>query len=192
MARNARESGITAITLTTDSVDFAATLRRMATWEREINEAPDTFMRVHAVADLLEAKRTSRLGIIHGLVGINGDLANVAPLAAFGARIVQLTCNVRTLAGDGSLATGNAGVSSWGACAGSGCARWGWTASGSRGTCPTSTASTAWTRRPSWRRWRRWWWRGPCPQQGGGKQVGWSGSFGVRPACAARGRPDCG
>lgn len=117
MVRNARESGITAINLTTDSVDFAATLRRMATWEREINEAPDVFQRVRSVADLLEAKRTGRLGIIYGFQGINpvsGDLANVAPLAAFGVRIVQLTYNVRTLAGDGSLEAGNAGISSWG------------------------------------------------------------------------------
>jgi membrane dipeptidase len=115
--RNAKASGITAINLTTDSIDFAATLRRMATWEREINEAPEVFQRVRSVADLLEAKRTGRLGIIYGFQGINpfgGDLANVAPLAAFGVRIVQLTYNVRTLAGDGSLESGNAGISSWG------------------------------------------------------------------------------
>jgi membrane dipeptidase len=117
MVRNAKASGITAINLTTDSVDFAATLRRIATWEREINEAPDVFMRVRSVADLLEAKRTGRLGLIYGFQGINpfgGDLANVAPLAHFGVRIVQLTYNVRTLAGDGSLEAGNAGISSWG------------------------------------------------------------------------------
>ncbi len=117
MVRNAKASGITAINLTTDSVDFAATLRRIATWERELNEAPDVFMRVRSVADLLEAKRTGRLGLIYGFQGINpfgGDLANVAPLAHFGVRIVQLTYNVRTLAGDGSLEAGNAGISSWG------------------------------------------------------------------------------
>jgi membrane dipeptidase len=117
MVENARASGITAINLTTDGSDFASTMRRIGTWEREMNERPDVFMRVRSVADLMEAKRTKRLGIIYGFQGINGiagDLANVATFAAFGVRIVQLTYNVRSLAGDGSLEPGNAGISTWG------------------------------------------------------------------------------
>ena len=117
MVENARASGITAINLTTDGSDFASTMRRIGTWEREMNERPDVFMRVRSVADLMEAKRTKRLGIVYGFQGINGiagDLANVATFAAFGVRIVQLTYNVRSLAGDGSLEPGNAGISTWG------------------------------------------------------------------------------
>lgn len=117
MVRNAAASGITAINLTVDASDLASTMRRIGTWERELNVHGNVLMRVRSVRDLQEAKRTRRLGIIYGFQGINpigSDLSSVATYAAFGVKIVQLTYNTRTLAGDGSLEPGNAGLSTFG------------------------------------------------------------------------------
>jgi len=117
MVRNAKASGITAINLTVDANDLASTMRRIGTWERELNVHPEVLMRVRSLRDLQECKRTRRLGIIYGFQGINpigSDLTSVATYAAFGVRIVQLTYNTRSLAGDGSLEPGNAGLSTFG------------------------------------------------------------------------------
>lgn len=117
MVRNAAASGITAINLTVDASDMAATMRRIGTWERELNVHGDVLMRVRSLRDLDEAKRSKRLGIIYGFQGINpigSDLSTVATYAAFGVKVVQLTYNTRSLAGDGSLEPGNAGLSTFG------------------------------------------------------------------------------
>jgi membrane dipeptidase len=117
MVRNAAASGITAINLTVDAADVASTMRRIGTWERELNVHGDVLMRVRTVRDLAEAKRSRRVGIIYGFQGIGpigSDLSLVATYAAFGVKIVQLTYNTRSLAGDGSLEPGNAGLSRFG------------------------------------------------------------------------------
>ncbi len=117
MVRNAASSGITGINLTVNGDDFPSTMRRIGTWERELNVHPDVLMRVRSVRDLAEAKRTKRLGIIYGFQGvqpIGSDLSTIATFAAFGVKIVQLTYNTRSLVGDGSLEPGNAGLSTFG------------------------------------------------------------------------------
>lgn len=117
MVRNAAASGITGINLTVNGDDFPSTMRRIGTWERELNVHGDVLMRVRSVRDLAEAKRTKRLGIIYGFQGvqpIGSDLSTIATFAAFGVKIVQLTYNTRSLVGDGSLEPGNAGLSSFG------------------------------------------------------------------------------
>lgn len=117
MVRNAAASGITAINHTVDAADVAATMRRIGTWERELNLHGDVLMRVRSLRDFAEAKRSRRLGIIYGFQGIGpigSDLTLVATYAAFGVRIVQLTYNTRSLAGDGSLEPANAGLSRFG------------------------------------------------------------------------------
>jgi membrane dipeptidase len=117
MVRNAAASGITAINLTVDGSDFPTTMRRIGTWERELNVHGDVLMRVRSRKDLDEAKRTRRLGIIYGFQGVSAigsDLSLVATYAAFGVKIIQLTYNTRSLVGDGSLEPGNAGLSTFG------------------------------------------------------------------------------
>lgn len=117
MVRNAAQSGITGINLTVNGDDFASTVRSIAAWERELNLHGDVLMRVRSVADLAEAKRTRKLGLIYGFQGvqpIGSDLSTVAMFAAYGVKIIQLTYNTRSLVGDGSLEPGNAGLSSFG------------------------------------------------------------------------------
>jgi membrane dipeptidase len=117
MVRNAAASGITAINLTVNAEDVAATMRRIGTWERELNLHGDVLMRVRSVRDLAEAKRSRRVGIIYGFQGIGpigSDLSLVESYAAFGVKVIQLTYKSRSLAGDGCLEPGNAGLSTFG------------------------------------------------------------------------------
>ncbi|MBL8959806.1 MAG: membrane dipeptidase [Gemmatimonadetes bacterium] len=122
MVENARKSGITAINVTVSSssaghVAFDDTIRRIAYWEREIAAHPDVFMQVRTVADIAEAKRSGRLGLIYGFqdaVMLEGDLARLTLFHRLGVKIVQLTYNLRNQLGDGSLEPGDAGLSQFG------------------------------------------------------------------------------
>jgi len=62
MVRNAAASGMTAINLTVDASDVASTMRRIGTWERELNLHGDVLMRVRSLRDLDEAKAYSPRG----------------------------------------------------------------------------------------------------------------------------------
>ena len=66
MVRNAVESGITGVNLTVSAGDFEATVAKIARWEAEIERYPDALQRVRSLAQLQEAKRTGRLGVIYG------------------------------------------------------------------------------------------------------------------------------
>ncbi len=117
MIRNAVESGITAVNLTVSRGDFESTARRIARWDADVAAHPAAFARVRTVEDLLDAKRTGRLGIVFGFqdtTPIDRDLHRVGVFHDFGVRIVQLTYNVRNLVGDGCLEPGNAGLSTFG------------------------------------------------------------------------------
>jgi membrane dipeptidase len=117
-----RASGVTAMNFTVGSVgsyanDFDETIRNIAYWDREIGAHPDLLMKVTRGAQLDEAKRAGRLGIIYGfqdttMYGENLDRFD--EFHDFGVRIVQLTYNRRNLMGDGCLEPGNAGLSKLG------------------------------------------------------------------------------
>lgn len=122
MVANARQSGITAINVTISSggpghESFDNTVRAVAYWERELTAHPDVLMKVQSVADLQQAKDTRRFGLIYGFQDttmLEGDLERVDLFHNFGVRIVQLTYNVRNLAGDGCLEPDGAGLSRFG------------------------------------------------------------------------------
>ena len=117
-----RASGLTAMNFTVGSVgsyanDFDETIGNIAYWDREIAAHPDLLMKVTRGAQLDEAKRAGRLGIIYGfqdttMYGENLDRFD--EFHNFGVRIVQLTYNRRNLMGDGCLEPGNAGLSKLG------------------------------------------------------------------------------
>ena len=122
MVANAKASGITAVNLTVSGggpghASFDATVANLAYWERELVAHPDVFMKVRTVADLAEAKRTKRVGLIFGFqdaVMLEGNLARLDLFHRLGVKIVQLTYNVRNLLGDGSLESADAGLSAHG------------------------------------------------------------------------------
>ena len=120
MVKNAVDSGITAINLTiggrtgTGIEDF---FRTMAIWEREMKKHPEALMQIHNMADLAEAKRTKRLGIIYGFQDctiMGDDLSRVEMFSSFGVRIMQLTYNVRNQFADGCLVPDDQGLNPFG------------------------------------------------------------------------------
>ena len=113
MLRNATASGITAVNLTVGGRTVEEVFRDVARWERDLRAHPDALMNVRSFADLQVAKKTKRLGLIYGFqdtISLGTDLSRVELFRAFGLRIVQLTYNVRTPFGDGSLQPENGGL----------------------------------------------------------------------------------
>ncbi len=76
-----RASGLTAVNLTVGGPEsYEETVRRMAYWNAEIAGHPDLFLQVRHAADIAEAKRSGRLGILYGfqdLTPIGEDLDRV-------------------------------------------------------------------------------------------------------------------
>jgi membrane dipeptidase len=122
MVENARRSGITAVNATCSASgvgadSFTGTVGNIAFWEREFDAHPGVLMKVKSVAELREAKRTRRVGVILGFQDatmFDLDLTRVDLFHALGVRIVQLTYNLRNLVGDGCLEPANAGLSAFG------------------------------------------------------------------------------
>ncbi|MBR0347535.1 MAG: membrane dipeptidase [Rudaea sp.] len=121
---DAKSSGLTAINVTVNGAsvgsyarNFNDTVRSIAFYNAQIAARPDAFMQIRRAADLTEAKRSGKLGLIYGFqdaTPIGEDLDRVDMFANFGVRVFQLTYNRRNLVGDGCLESGNAGLSEFG------------------------------------------------------------------------------
>jgi membrane dipeptidase len=110
-------SGITAVNLSAGGGDFAGSVRGLSGWMKRIEDHPEALMQVRNVSQLLEAKKTKRLGLVFGFqdtTPFEDDLDNIGILQNLGVRIAQLTYNVRNLVGDGCLETANGGLSRFG------------------------------------------------------------------------------
>jgi membrane dipeptidase len=82
-----------------------------------LNANPDRLLLVRSAADILKAKREKKFGWILGTQDscmVGPELDRLAQLKKDGVMTVQLTYNLRNLAGDGSIEPGNAGVSKLG------------------------------------------------------------------------------
>jgi membrane dipeptidase len=119
MVANAAASGITAINVTVSGggighAAFDSTVSEIAYWERELEAHASTFARIRSVADIHEAKRSRRLGLIFGFQDaamLEGDPSRLILFHRLGVKIVQLTYNGRNLLGDGCLEPDDAGLS---------------------------------------------------------------------------------
>lgn len=117
-----RAGGLTAINLTVSSVgsyknDFEQTLRSIGYWDRQIAAHPEALMKLVHGAQIDEAKKSGRLGILFGFQDATmygEDLERFDLFHDLGVRIVQPTYNRRNLIGDGCLEPGNAGLSKLG------------------------------------------------------------------------------
>lgn len=122
MIGNVVESGITAVNVTVNGGGaghgaFDSTVRELGYWTREVAERAGTFLLVRSAGDVLEAKRSSRLGLIFGFQDaalLEGEVGRLGVFHDFGVRIIQLTYNLRNELGDGCLEPGNAGLSKFG------------------------------------------------------------------------------
>ncbi|HEX7113368.1 MAG TPA: membrane dipeptidase [Mizugakiibacter sp.] len=117
-----RACGLTACNLTVSGVgsyaqDYDGTVRNIAYWDGEIAAHPELLMQARSAADIAEAKRSGRLGLVYGFQDATPFGEELERLDAFwglGVRIYQLTYNRRNLVGDGCLEPGNAGLSTFG------------------------------------------------------------------------------
>jgi membrane dipeptidase len=116
-----RASGLTALNLTVNADGigsyargFEGAIGEIAYWNAQIAAHPDRLLLVRRAADIAEAKRTRRLGLIYGFQDTTPFGETLDRLDTFwnlGVRIYQLTYNRRNLVGDGCLEPGNAGLS---------------------------------------------------------------------------------
>jgi membrane dipeptidase len=121
---NIRTSGLTAINLTVNGAsvgsylrNYEDTVRSIAFHNAQIAAHPDVLMQIWHAADLSEAKRGGKLGLIYGFqdaTPLGEDIDRVDVFSNLGVRIFQLTYNRRNLVGDGCLESGNAGLSEFG------------------------------------------------------------------------------
>jgi membrane dipeptidase len=122
MVRNAKLSGITAVNLTLGAggqghQSFDNAVASIGYWERELAAHPDALTKVRSVGELEDAKAAGRLGLIYGFQDsamLEGDLERLQLFHNLGVRIIQLTYNVRNLAGDGCLEPAAGGLSRFG------------------------------------------------------------------------------
>jgi membrane dipeptidase len=119
---DAHASGVTAINVTLgytlgDFPPYRHTLDEIRTWDAIIAAHPRDLMRIDTAADIAEAKRQGKIGIIYGFqnaAAVEDRPERVAEFAGLGVRIVQLTYNQANLVGDGSMAPGNRGLTALG------------------------------------------------------------------------------
>jgi membrane dipeptidase len=82
-----------------------------------LNANPDRLILIRSAADILKAKREKKFGWIWGTQDscmVGPELDRLAQLKKDGVMTVQLTYNLRNLAGDGSLEPANGGLSNLG------------------------------------------------------------------------------
>ncbi len=112
-----RRSGLTAIQTSLNNRTLQAALRDLSDWQTRLDRRSDRLLKVLRGADIPEAKRTGRVGVILGFQNatmIETDLKNLDRLHQLGTRCIQLTYNSRNLLGDGCTERTNAGLSDFG------------------------------------------------------------------------------
>jgi membrane dipeptidase len=117
-----RDSGVTAVNVTVNLPGngperFEKTIENIAALERELVVHPDAFVKVVGGAELLQAKKTQRLGLIMGCQDttmLDGDLQRLKVFYDLGVRICQPTYNRRNLMGDGCMESADGGLSQLG------------------------------------------------------------------------------
>lgn len=115
---DAHASGVTAINVTLgytmgDFPPYAHTLDEITTWDAIIDAHARDLMRVETAADLAEAARSGRIGIIYGFqnaASVEDRPERVATFADRGVRVIQLTYNQANQIGDGAMAPGDRGL----------------------------------------------------------------------------------
>lgn len=119
--KDLRASGLNAVNVTLGYVagpadPFESTIADIAHWDRLVRANPDKLMHVYASADIIEAKRTGRVGLIYGCqnsVQVGSKAERVDTYADLGLRVLQLTYNPANDLGGGSLA-GDKGLTDFG------------------------------------------------------------------------------
>ncbi len=91
-------SGISAIHTSLSNRNLNVALRDLAEWQARFDRWPDRLLKVVRGAQITEAKRSGRVGVLLGFQNatiVESDIRNLDPLYAAGTRCIQLTYNSR-------------------------------------------------------------------------------------------------
>jgi len=120
--KDIQTSGTTAVNLTIGYVagpmdPFEHSVKEVAHWNQVIKQYPNDLLKVESVADILQAKKSNRIGIILGfqnaaMMGSNAERVDI--FAGLGVKVIQLTYNVANQIGSGSMASDNGGLTPFG------------------------------------------------------------------------------
>jgi len=116
--KEAQAGGVNAIHVTISYWENTeATLANIGDWRRRFRDHADLIMPVKTAADIQEAEKSGRVGIILGFQNcspIEDDLRKVEMLHEQGVRIMQLTYNNQSLLATGCYEAGDSGVTRFG------------------------------------------------------------------------------
>lgn len=113
-----QRSGIAAVHVTIAYWENTAeTLENIGLWNRHFRDNADLIMPVRLAADIAEAKRQGKVGIVFGFQNcspIEDDLKKVEILHDLGVRIMQLSYNNQSLLATGCYEAKDAGITRFG------------------------------------------------------------------------------
>ena len=120
--REAHASGVTVVNCTLGSVagpknNFEDYVRDVAHFDAMVRRYLDDLVRVETAADIRRAKAAGKIGLIYGfqnLAMVGDDPRRVDIFADMGVRVFQLTYNLPTQLGDGSLVPDGKGLTDFG------------------------------------------------------------------------------
>ena len=114
--QQALESGVSGVNWTVSQQDFEGTVAYIAHVQSLAEKDPAHWLIVRHAADLMQAKRDGKIGVILGFQHPQPieDLDHLELFQQLGVRVMQLTYNNRSLLGDGCLEPGNGGLSKLG------------------------------------------------------------------------------
>jgi membrane dipeptidase len=112
-----KKAGVTLIHTSLANRNLSVAMRDLAEWQSHFDRTPDRLLKVVKGAQISDAKKTGRLGVLLGFQNatiVENDVRNLDPLYEAGTRCIQLTYNSRNLLGDGCTERTNAGLSDFG------------------------------------------------------------------------------
>ncbi|GAX57458.1 dipeptidase [Streptomyces olivochromogenes] len=118
----AHASGLTAVNITLgyvmgDMDPYEHTLHDITVWDTILRDNAADVVKVRTAADLHQAQRDGRIGVIYGFqnaVALGDDVTRVDTFDRLGVRVVQLTYNQANALGDGSMEPRNRGLTPFG------------------------------------------------------------------------------
>lgn len=123
MLADAHASGEAAVNVTLGYVSgpvkdpYEYSLADVAHWDGLVGAHPADLLKVLSVADIHEAKRNGKIGLIYGFQNsamMGNDASRVDVFAAKGVRVIQLTYNPANQLGGGSMAPENMALTAFG------------------------------------------------------------------------------
>ncbi|WP_319413094.1 membrane dipeptidase [uncultured Cohaesibacter sp.] len=113
-----RKGGVTAVSCTAAVWEnFRDGMLEVSKWLNWYEEHSDIIMPVHSTADILEAKKQNKTGIIlnwQNTSPLEDRLQFVPLFKKLGVGVMQLTYNTQNYAGSGYLESNDSGLSDWG------------------------------------------------------------------------------